>query len=329
MKFCLLSTETCHTEDKKAYAPAQNSVNTWHNILGGELYNGPLFEKGKYGLDYDYFDRFDLVMVNLRPENIEAGIKVKQRSKAKLVVFLDREVDYFTTHTPRVLQARMVELLNTADAVAVLHVESIPFFRALTHRPVGLVGLPFPLDKVREMCPPVQKNIIIELGSSIRSAFTDNGNALVNLAALSAIGLPGIIDMLDPVEEEYLRSIREYVPLPKITLRKNSQGWDQYITRANYSLLGLHLDHGHTWGSFPLECAAVGMPCVSSPSLFTQKTLFPGLCVSHHNITGAADMVRKLVSDAGFYEEAVSYAQSQIEFFSYQQCKERLFNLIS
>jgi hypothetical protein len=223
----------------------------------------------------------------------------------------------------------MVELLNAADAVAVLHDGSIPFFRALTRRPVGLVGLPFPLEKVREMCPPAPKRKVIELGGSVREAFTDGGSALLNMAALSKIGLPGIVDMLDPAEEEYLQSIREYIPLPEITLRQNSQGWDRYITRANYSLLGLHLDYGYTWGNFPLECASVSMPCVAPSSLYTQKTLFPGLCLPHHDIPGAVAMVKKLVSDIGFYEETVAYAQSQIEFFSYAQCKKRLLNLIS
>lgn len=328
MKFCLLSMEP-YPDDGKICAYEQNSVNIWATIMGGEVCCGPLFNLVDNGQAYDYFDQFDLVMVALRKEIIEAGIKVKQRTKAKVVVFLDGEVDQFTTHTPRVLQARMVELLNMADAVAVLHDESIPFFKALTYRPVDLVGLPFPLDRVRQLCPPVRKREEIELGSSIRFSFIRNRNALVNLAALSEIGMPGVIDMLDPVEREYLQSIRAYVPLPQIKFRENNRGWDHYITQANYSLLGLHLDYRYTWGRFPIECAAVRMPCVAPPSLYTQKTLFPRLCVPPHDIEGTVALVKKLVSDTGFYEETVSYAQSQIELFSYDQCKMRLLNLIS
>lgn len=329
MKFCLLSTEPYHADHGKVYTVEQNHINTWATIMGGTVYSGPLFDQGEYDLDYDFFDGFDLVMVALRQDTIEVGIKVKQRSKAKVVVFLDCEVDHFTTHTPRNLQAKMVELLNIVDAVAVLHDESIPLFKALTSRPVGMVGLPFPLQRVRQLCPPVQKREEIELGSTIRPVFSDNQNGLINLAALSKIGLPGVVDIQDPEEMEYIQSLDKYVPLPQIKFRPNDSGWDHYITRANYSLLGLHLDNRYTWGRFPVDCAAVRMPCVAPPSLYTQKVLFPSLCVPCHDIAGAVALVKKLVSDAGFYEQAVSYAQSQLVFFSYEETKKRLFNLIS
>lgn len=329
MKFCLLSQESYHPDHGKVYTVEQNHMNTWATIMGGTVYNGPLFDQGDYGLDYDYFNEFDLVMVALRQETIEVGIKVKQRSKAKVVVLLDAEVDHFTTHTPRDLQAKMVELLNIVDAVAVLHDESIPLFKALTYRPVGLVGLPFPLKRVREMCPPVRKREEIELGSIIGASLINNWNGSVNLAALSEIGMPGVVDMRDPVEMEYVQTVRKYVTLPQIKFRHNNLGWDHYITQANYSLLGLHLDYRYTWGRFPVECASVRMPCVAPPSLYTQKILFPRLCVPYYDIKGAVALVRKLVSDAAFYEEAVSYAQSQLDFFSYEETKKRLFNLIS
>gem|GEM_PF-2876587 len=328
MKFCLLSTEPYHPDQGKVYTVEQDNINIWATIMGGTVYNGPLFDQGDYGLDYDYFNDFDLVMVALRQETIEVGIKVKRRSKVKVVAFLDGELDRYTTHTPRDLQAKMVELLNIVDAVAVLHDESIPLLKAMSTRPVGLVGLPFPLERVRELCPPVPKREEIELGSTIRSVFTHNRNALVNLAALSEIGMPGAVDIREPEEMEYVRRIRKYVPIPQIRFRRNDLGWDHYIIQASYSLLGLHLDYRYTWGRFPIECAAVRMPCVAPPSLYTQKILFPGLCVPYHDIEGTVALMKKLASDINFYEETVSYAQSQFELFSYEQCKRRLVDLI-
>lgn len=327
MRFCLLNAENRHPGDGKKYAEGY-SVNTWASVTGGRLISGPLFDKGEYYLDYDYFDQFDLVMIALRSETIQAGLKVVERSKARVVAFIDGETDHFTSQIPRYLQSDMVRLLNLVDAVAVLHDQSIPLFRAMTGRPVGLVGLPFPLERVREMCPPAPKREQIELGSSVRSSFINNRNTLVNLAAMSEIGLPGVVDMLDPVEMEYIRSIKKCLPHLRIELRHSGQGWERYITRANYSLLGLHLDCSYTWGRFPVECAAVRMPCVAPPTLYTQKVLFPRLCVSHHDIGGVASLVKKLVSDRRFYEETVAYAQSQIELFSYEKCKKRLFDLI-
>lgn len=328
MKFCLLSTDLNYQDHGKVYTTEQNNMNIWATIMGGTVYNGPFFDQGGYGLTYDFFNEFDLVMVALRQETIEPGIKVKQRAKAKVIVFVDREVDHFTTHAARSLQVKMLELLNIADAVAVLHDESIPFFKALTNKPVDVVGAPFPIQRVREICPPVRKREEIALGSGIRSILTHHRNALVNLAALSEIGMPGVVDIWDPKEMEFVQSIRKYVPLPQITFRYSPLGWDQYITQVNYSLVGLHLDYRYSWGRFPIDCAGVKTPCVGSPSLYTQKILFPRLCVSYHDIEGAVALVKKLVSDANFYNETVAYAQSQIEQFSCEQCRKRLLNLI-
>ncbi|HBC91803.1 MAG TPA: hypothetical protein DCZ10_02575 [Pelotomaculum sp.] len=329
MKFCLLGTDPYHPDHGKVYTAEQNNMNLWATIMGGTVYNGPLFDQGRYGLGYDYFNKFDLVMVALRQETIEVGIKVKKKSKAKVVVFLDSEVDYFTTYTTRDLQTKMVELLNIADAVAVLHDESISFFKALTNKPVDVVGVPYPIKRVREMCAPAQKRKEIVLGSSIRSILTHNRNALVNLAALSESGLPGVVNIWEPVEMEYVQSIRKFLPIPFISFRSLKSGWNQFITQVNYSLLGLHLDYRYSWGRFPIDCAAVGTPCVGSPSLYTQKILFPRLCVPYHDIGGAVALLKKLISDAKFFDEVVTYAQSQIERFSYEKCKMRLLNLIS
>lgn len=274
MKFCLLNMELYHPDHGKV---VQNNINTWATIMGGTVYNALLFDQGGYGLDYDYFNEIDLVMVALRQETIEVGIKVKERSKAKVVVFLDAPIDHFTTHITRNLQAKMVKLLNTVDAVVVLHDNNIPFFKTLTSKPVGLVGLPFPLKRVGELCPPVQKREEIELGSTIKSVPNQNRNALVNLAALSKIELPGVVDIQDPVEMEYILSIRKYVPFPQIKFRFSNSEWDRFITQANYSLLGLHLDSRYSWGKFPIACAAVRMPCVAPP-LFTRKRYYFQAC---------------------------------------------------
>ncbi|AGL02775.1 hypothetical protein [Desulfoscipio gibsoniae] len=329
MKFCLLIAQPNQPEDEKVYTVEQNHVNCWASFLGGRVYNLPPVGEESGDPDYDFFDQFDLVMIALRQEAIEVGIEIKQKTKAKVVAFLDAEVDHYTTYITRDIQARLVELLNIVDAVAVLHDESIPLFKALTSKPVGLVGVPFPLQKVRELCPPVQKRQEIELGSIIEASALRNRDGLVNLVALSEIGMTCVVDMRNPAEMDYLWSIRTYLKLPQIKFRDNNPDWEHYLTQASYSLLGLHLDYRYTWGSFPLECAAVRMPCVAPSCLYTQKHLFPELCVPYNDIPGVVALVKKLVNDVKFYEQALAYAEEQLDFFSGEKTFHRLLNLIS
>ncbi|HBC91805.1 MAG TPA: hypothetical protein DCZ10_02585, partial [Pelotomaculum sp.] len=218
------------------------------------------------------------------------------------------------------LQVKLVELLNIADAVGVTHEYDIPIIKALTNKPVGLVGVPFPLKKVREeLCPKVEKKQIICLGSMYRNGF-------VNLAALSEIGLPGAVDMYNLKEIEYIRLMKKYMPIPPISF-KYTPRWEDFISHLNQSIMGLHLDFRQIWGRFALDCAAVRMPCIAPDNFYTQKRLFPRLCVSYQDIDGAAKLAKELLKNNSFYEEVMAYAESQLAFFDNESAKKRLLDL--
>mgnify|MGYP007012348047 CR=1 FL=1 len=327
VRFCLVSLQPPWEGHGKKYRLETNHIEFWATVMGGTCYCGPAFDNDFYNLDYDYFNEFDIVMIALRDELIDVGLKIKKLASPKVVIFLDAEIEHFTCNMRRELQPGMIELLNVADAVAVLHDETIPLLKLLTTKPVGLVGLPFPLERVRKICPPVQKTEEIELGSIMGASWLRNRNGLVNVTALSEIGMPGTVDIWHPVEILYVESMREFVSIPPIRYR-GAFGWQDYITEANKSHLGLHLDFRLTWGRFPVDCAGVRMPCVAPSTLYTQKKLFPGLCVAYYDLEHVKELVIRLVSESKFYEETVAYAESQLSFFSPQKTRERLFNLL-
>ncbi len=327
MKFCIL---TCYPYnpyvDGIKCTLEINNLHIWATVMEGIHYSGTAFELGLYGVGYEFFDFFDVVMVLVRDGLIEPAIKIKQHSKAKLIVYPEPELEHFTSFVPRDAQVRLVELLNMADAVAVPTPETIPFFQALTRRPVGFVGLPFPIERVRkELCPPVEKNQEIQLGSFMGSYWSRNG--LANLAALSKTGLPGAVDLQDPEEKKYIQMFSKYMPLPPIRCY-HSVSWDRYIIEVNKSALGLHLDFRLTWGRFPIDCAAVRIPCIAPSNLYTQKILFPRLCVSYHNIEQAAKLARELLANQAFYDEIMAYAETKLPLFGYEESKKRLLNLL-
>lgn len=326
MKFCLVSLTPPSDMDGKVFTNEVNRITQWATVMEGIHYNGIVFDSGDYGLPYEYFSEFDLVFVAVRHELIEVGLKIKRQSKARVLVFLDGEMEYFTTYIMGSLQVKLIELLNIADAVGVTHEYDIPIIKALTTRPVGLLGVPFPLKRVREeLCPPIEKRKMIHVGCGTGKSFNRNG--IVNLAALAEIGLPGVVDVWSPEDTEYVRLIKKHIPLPPIYFN-NTPRWEDYIARLNHSILGLHLDYRQIWGRFALDCAAVRMPCIAPENFFTQKTLFPRLCVNYQDIDGAVKLAKKLLNDKFFYEEMMDYAESKIAFFDNQGAKNRLLALL-
>ncbi|NLI14045.1 hypothetical protein [Pelotomaculum propionicicum] len=319
MKFCLVS----QTPPSDLKIKDVNRITQWAAVMEGDHYNGMSFEHGHNSFSYDFFSEYDLVMVAVRHETIEVGLKIKRQSSARVVVFLDGEIEYFTSYIMGDKQVKFIELLNTADAVGVTHEYDIPIIKAMTTRPVGMVGVPFPLKRVREeLCPQVEKKQVIQLGSMLRNGF-------INLAALSEIGLPGSIDMYSRKDEEYIRLMRKYMPIPQIYFNFTPR-WEDYITQLNYSFMGLHLDFRQIWGRFALDCAAVKIPCIAPDNFYTQKRLFPRLCVKNYqDIDGAVKLAGELLKKTSFYEEVMAYAESQLYFFDNKAAKKRLLDLFN
>lgn len=320
MKFCLVSLMPLTDSDGKVFTDEVNRITQWATVMKGTHYNGVYFEMGHYGLPYEFFSEFDLVMVAVRHELIDIGIKIKRQSTARVIVFLDAEMEYFTSYIWGELQVKLIELLNIADAVGVTHEYDIPIIKALTTRPVGLVGVPFPLKKVREeLCPTAEKKQVISLGSLFRNGF-------VNLAALSEIGLPGTLDVYNLKDIEYIHMMRKYMPIPPISCRYTPR-WEDFMCNLNQSIMGLHLDFRQIWGRFALDCAAVRMPCIAPDNFYTQKRLFPRLCVDYQDIEGAVKLTKELLKNNSFYEDTIAYAESQLDFFCNDEAEKRLLDL--
>jgi len=326
MKFCLISLMPLSDADGKILTDEVNRITQWATIMKGTHYNGYAFDVGLYGLPYEFFSEFDLVMVAVRQGIIEAGIKIKRQSTARVLVFLDGEMEHFTS-LPGDQQVKLIELLNIADAVGVSHEHDIPIIKALTARPVGMVGVPFPLKRVRqELCPPVEKKQVIHVGCGTGKSFNRNG--IVNIAALSEIGLPGVVDVWVREDMEYIHLMKKYMPIPPIHF-SHTPRWEDYIAKLNESFMGLHLDYRQIWGRFALDCAAVRMPCIAPDNFYTQKTLFPRLCVNSQDIEGAVKLAKELLKNNSFYKEVTAYAESRMAFFDNEAAKKRLLDLLA
>jgi hypothetical protein len=77
--------------------------------------------------------------------------------------------------------------------------------------------------------------------------------------------------------------------------------WTNWMrTLANFNV-GVHLMRTHAAGTFALNCAYWGIPCIGYKGLDTQQTLFPDLSVCVGDIVGANELVIKLKNDVEFY----------------------------
>ena len=91
--------------------------------------------------------------------------------------------------------------------------------------------------------------------------------------------------------------------------------WNEWIKAlANFNV-GIHLMRTHAAGTFALNCAYLGIPCIGYKGLDTQETLHPQLSVDIGDIEKANILANKLKTDKEFYNYCSENAKDNYKIF--------------
>ena len=77
--------------------------------------------------------------------------------------------------------------------------------------------------------------------------------------------------------------------------------WKQWIHELNKFKYGVHLMRTHAAGTFALNCAYLGIPCIGYKGLDTQEICHPDLSVDIGDLRAARKIATKLRNDEDFY----------------------------
>jgi len=78
--------------------------------------------------------------------------------------------------------------------------------------------------------------------------------------------------------------------------------WKQWIHKLNEFKIGVHLMRTHAAGTFALNCAYLGIPCIGYKGLDTQEICHPLTTVNIGDIGHAKELANKLKTDSDFYK---------------------------
>ena len=79
--------------------------------------------------------------------------------------------------------------------------------------------------------------------------------------------------------------------------------WKDWIFKLNDFKYAIHLNPNTIGGTFHLNCAYLGIPCIGNKHTNTQKICFPDLSVEPHDVKAAKKLIKKLYTDGNFYNE--------------------------
>lgn len=86
--------------------------------------------------------------------------------------------------------------------------------------------------------------------------------------------------------------------------------WGKWMYKLAEFKYAIHLMQTFAAGSFMLNCAYLGIPCIGYNRVDTQRKLFPELSVDIDDLDSARKLARKLVNDKDFYNSCSSEAKS-------------------
>lgn len=77
--------------------------------------------------------------------------------------------------------------------------------------------------------------------------------------------------------------------------------WRDWITQLSKFKYGVHLMRTHAAGTFALNCAYLGIPCIGYKGLNTQEICHPDLTVEVGDLVNAKKLINLLENDSTFY----------------------------
>lgn len=106
--------------------------------------------------------------------------------------------------------------------------------------------------------------------------------------------------------------------------------WDQWMRQLSSFKYGINMMPTAAAGTFSLNCAYFGIPCIGNNQLDTQNQCYPETSVSVDDISGARFLAKRLHDDEEFYNRVSIYARKNWSlYFSKEAFVDRMKKVLA
>ena len=127
----------------------------------------------------------------------------------------------------------------------------------------------------------------------------------------------------DPIHSPSMGRKQEQEDLIEDIKYLDYMDWREWINCLSQYNIGVHLMRTHAAGTFAMNCAFHGIPCIGYRGLDTQEVLHPSTTVEVGDIYSAQIYGDKLKNDNNFYKECSETAKNKFnEFYTEEAWKE-------
>ena len=266
----------------------RNDVSTkW--LLGAEHY--PIFELPKV-LQHFGENHFDFGIVTLPKTNVDKLMTfdmmgdLKKLCK-KTISMQEGPHWYFQDYTME-QQIWWYNSLTEFDMLFAHNHKDVNYYRGITNKPVHKMPTLMLAERLG-ILPRSEWSDAVMIGGNMVRWYGGFDSMIVAQQFDMPISAPSMGRKIDREDELDIQH------LPYMT-------WVEWINELSQYHVGVHMMPTHAAGTFTLNCAFHGIPCIGYKGLDTQEDLHPLLSVDDGDMNGAIKLAKKLKDDK-FYEE--------------------------
>ena len=234
--------------------------------------------------------QYDLVIVIL-PKKLENYDTVKLldlvKSMGRKTTVMQEGPSWYYQDYNYTNQVNYINFLNEMDFLLSHNKSDIPYFKGIFNKPTFNLQSLMIEDTIKDVNK--DNNGMTIIGGNFCSWYGGADSYFVAQNFNKQIFIPSMGRKIE--NEDQFPSLHH---LPYMM-------WNEWIkTLANFNV-GIHLMRTHAAGTFALNCAYLGIPCIGYKGLDTQQILHPELSVTIGDIEQAKNLANKLKKDVSFY----------------------------
>lgn len=224
---------------------------------------------------------------------------------------------------PTVYQINYLAAMKIVDVILCHNETDKDYFMSFTNKPV--IVFKTVLDvlhwKKERVCPRDKEESVFVAGNMTEWYGGIHSYSVAAQKEITKIGIPSMGRKTVDEEDMFARLDKRVHYYPYMD-------WATFMRTLKDYKYAVHMMRVSAAGSFNLNCAALGIPCIGNIDDDTQRLLFPKLSVHPDEISKAAGLMKKLVEDQDFYDEVVTYALEKVKDFDLYGNKEYYHKLL-
>lgn len=232
---------------------------------------------------------YDLGIVINSKNNPELVDVLRYKSKCKEVALMQEGPFWYFQEYSLSNQVHYFNNLVAADIILVHNEIDANYYKGLTtHSEVRVLRSLMIEDPIGRIFSPQERTGVM-IGGNFRSWYGGFDSFILAQSITEEIYSP---KMGRRQEGEDRLGIKQLPYMP----------WDEWITELSKRKIGVHMMRTHAAGTFALNCAYLGIPCLGYEGLDTQRILHPELTVRDGDLSTARKLIKKLHIDKKFYK---------------------------